>query len=169
MLRLPLLVALGALFVPAVSAPPAVSHGPHGVIEMHEKLFAALDRGDADAAAAFVAVDRKAQPRSVTMYLVDAKGEPLAATHAGEARDILAKLAAEAKHAGGTWSTKLVREQADCDSPELSYAILELERTHAIDGKTEVKRYRSSSLVRHEDGGWKLFHWHVSPADAQAR
>ena len=154
------------LAVPRGAPPSAL--GPGAVIEMHKQLFAALDRGDADAAREFVEGDRKATPRTSTMFLIDGSGAPVKASDADESRDLLARLAAESKKAGGIWTTTLTSEAADCYSPELSYAVLELERSHAIGDKTEVRRYRSTSLVRYADKGWKIFHWHVSPADAVA-
>lgn len=160
---------LGGSWLAVPRAAPPSALGPGAVIEMHKQLFAALDRGDADAAREFVEGDRKATPRTSTMFLVDASGAPVKATDADESRDLLARLAGQAKSAGGTWATTLTSEAADCYSPELSYAVLELERSHTVGGKTEVRRYRSTSLVRYADKGWKIFHWHVSPADEPAR
>jgi hypothetical protein len=152
-----------------LSSAPRPAPGPGGILAMHKELFAAIDRGDGEAAGAFVAGDRKVMPRTPTLFLdVDAGGAdaPLKAADAEEARELLARLAAGAKRSGGGWTTTITSEQADCYASELSYAVLEFERAHTVDGKTEVRRYRSTSLVRYESDHWRIFHWHVSRAGA---
>jgi hypothetical protein len=133
---------------------------------MHRDLFAALDRGDADAAREFVASDRKGPGGLTTCFLVDRSGRPLRSVDATSTRELLARLAGDAKAAGTGFQTKITFESADCPSGDLSYAVLEFERTRIVDEKPETRHYRGTSLVRMEGSKWKLTHWHVSEARA---
>jgi len=154
-----------AALVSAAPAPAPVP-GPGAVLSMHRALFAALDRGDADAVAAFVAPDLRGPPRTSALFLLDAAGEPVVARGADASRDLLAVLARGSRAAGGTWTTTMSREEAECHSSEVSYATFEFERVHEVDGRRVARRYLSSSLACYEAGAWRVFHWHVSPAPA---
>ena len=145
------------------AARPAPALGPGAVLEMQKQLLAAIDRGDADAARAFVDADN----REVVFFGLDG-GTPVVAEDAAKAGDMLGKLARDAKSAGGTWTTTIASWKADCPSAGLSYAVLELDRAHVVDGKSSVQHLRSTSLVHYADGKWKLFHWHISPAGESA-
>ena len=147
------LPALLALALPP-AAPPAA--GPGAILAMQKALFAAIDRGDADAAGKFVASDRKGPGGMTSLFLVDRSGAAMSATDASSARAALAKLAAESKAAGGTFETKIVGESADCPDSELSFAVLEFERTHTAGGKVETRRYRGTLLARYEGSEWKV-------------
>jgi len=63
-----------------------------------------------------------------------------------------------ARFAGG--STRIVGGWSDCPRGELSWAALELEHTPA---EGPAQRWRSTSLSRHEKGGFRLYLWHLSP------
>jgi hypothetical protein len=159
------LPALLALALPPTPTPVARAPiGPGAILAMHRDLFAAIDRGDGAAAAAFLGSDRKGPGGSTSLFLLDRAGAPTRATGATDARELLAKVAAESKSAGGTFQTRITTEIAECPASELAFAVLELERVHAHDGREEVRRYRSTSLVRYEESGWKLLHWHLSAA-----
>lgn len=152
-----------AAFPPAgpVRAP---APGPGAILHMHRSLFAALDRGDAEAAMAFVAPDLNGPPRKSSLFLVGMAGEPVVSTTAAASSELLAVLAKESGAAGGTWKTTMSRETAECDSGEVSYATFEFERVHEVDGRKVARRYLSTSLACYEKGEWRIFHWHVSPA-----
>lgn len=154
------------------SAPPLgpTMLGPGAVIDAHKKLFAALDAHRADDAIALVDTTGEAgfsdgedggiaRPSAV---LVDDGGAPVLASGAEAVKKAVRDLAKE--DGLPAWTTRIVRSRADCASAELSYAVLEIERTRGV--KAGTKRYRSTSLVRLVDGTWRLFHWHLSPADA---
>ena len=169
------LAAVFALtFVPLTPAAPLAPLGPGAVIELHERLFAAIDRDDREAIASMLMESSAGieqgesgewlEPAGFLVFGWGAAG-PLAA-----ARDPQAGVAALASLAEGPdksadrWRTKIERAWADCDSERVSYAMLEFrrERTHA--GQSEVRRFRSTSLVAYTKTGWKLWHLHVSPA-----
>ena len=158
------LLLFPALLTLASRPAPLPAPGPGGILAMHRDLFAAIDRGDADAATAFLAADRKGPGGSTTLFLLDRAGAPIAARGAPDARETLARFAPESKASGGTVQTRITSESADCPTSDLAFAVLELERVHARDGKEVVRRYRSTSLVRFEDSKWKLCHWHLSAA-----
>ena len=156
-MRLPVLVLALA------SLSPAPLPGPGAVIDMHVRLFAALDAGDSEAAQAFLT----GSPY-FGLFLVDGEGRPAKATSLQEGKDLLARLAGEAKKAGGTWRTAIVSDKAECTSPEFGFATLEFRREHTVDGKTVARTWRSTSLGNYRAGQWRLFHWHVSPGEAVA-
>lgn len=159
------LAALATLSVAALSLSPkrAVAQpallGPGGIVEMHEELFAALDRFDLAAAQEVLDVDRKGRP--VVLMLDDGGDTPITS----RTRD-------GAKKALQDWSTstglgtRIVSQQAECPSEGMSFAVLEFERIQQFtDGTRRLRRFRSTSLVRMTKGKWKLFHLHVSPAE----
>jgi len=156
-------LVLPALFTLALRPAPQPAAGPGAVMAMQRDLFAAIDRGDGEAARSFVASDRKGPGGMTTLFLIDRAGTLVRATDSGSARDALARLAGESKVAGGSFATKITMESADCPSSDLSYAVIEFERVHTLDGKVDTRRYRGTLLVRHEESGWKVTHWHVSP------
>lgn len=162
-----MLLTLPALFTLALAPAPPPIIGPGGVLAMQRDLFAAIDRGDGDGAGNFVAADRKGPGGMTSLFLVDRSGALVRAADASSCRDALARLAAESKAAGGTFATKITWESADCPSSELSYAVIEFDRAHTLDGKVETRRYRGTLLVRMEGSEWKVAHWHVSPAAAR--
>jgi hypothetical protein len=158
------LLTLPALLALVLSPATQPSAGPGAILAMQKALFAAIDRGDAEAAGAFVAPDRKGPGGMTSFFLVDRSGAALRATDASSARQVLAKLAAESKAAGGTFETRITTEIADCPDSELSFAVLEFERKSTAQGKVETRRYRGTLLCRYEGDSWKVSHWHVSPA-----
>lgn len=140
-------------------ASPAPALGPGAVLEMQKQFFAAIDRGDADAARAFVDVGNS----DLVFFGLDG-GTPVVADGSAKVGDMIGKLARDAKSGGGTWTTTIASWKASCGSADASYAVLELDRAHVVDGKSSVQHLRSTALVHYADGKWKLFHWHVSPA-----
>jgi SnoaL-like domain len=157
-----MLLTLPALLTLALPPAPAAPAGPGAILAMQKGLFAAIDRGDAAAAQAFVAPDRKGPGGMTSLFLVDRSGAAIRATDAQAAKELLAKLAAESKAAGGSFETKITGESAECPSSEVSYAAIEFERVHTVDGKTTKRAYRGTLLVRWEEDAWKIAHWHVS-------
>lgn len=159
MIRDLILAGLAAASIPLVAARvSAPLAGPGAVIEMHERLFAALDRCDASAARAFVVESDV----PVSLLLADANGRPAAADGVEAASALLARLAQERKSAGGTFKTKILKSRADCVSERLSYGIFEYEVMHALDDKTTTQRFTMTSLVHWTKDGMKLFHAHAS-------
>jgi ketosteroid isomerase-like protein len=152
-------VAAFAIWTFASHASPAPL-GPGAILEMHTRFFKAVDSGDADAVRAFF--DGESDAPS---FLCDASGKPVRAQNAKIAGDELARLAAQTKRDGG-YTTSMTVCKCDCPSGPMAYAVLELERKPlAKDGAAQ--HWRATSLVKYEkDGGWKLFHLHLSPADA---
>lgn len=160
-------LAGGAWLVSSSPASPVAlpaSLGPGGILEMHRHLFAAMDRGEVEAVKSFIDDDRRNSERQDSLFLVEASGAPVRAWGGAGARELLARLVEADKKSGGEWKTTITKSSAECPSGDLSYAVLEFERAHIVDGKTVLERYRSTSLVRMSEGQWKLFHWHVSPA-----
>lgn len=167
----PLVAALAsaALVVTSLAmrpAPPA-PFGPGEVIRMHTQLLDALDRGDAEKAASFVNAGVGANDDEVwtqpSLYLVDERGLPVSATTLESSRAVLGKLARASQDGGPQWSTRILRQQADCRADGIVGVVLELERSRGVKGG--VLHYRSTSLVRWTKDGFRLVHWHVSPAD----
>ncbi|MBI5363914.1 MAG: nuclear transport factor 2 family protein [Planctomycetes bacterium] len=161
------LAALAMRPEPAAPAP----FGPGAVLGLQKQLFAAIDAGD-EAKAAALLDDTKEGGWSdgenggierPTLMLLDARGLPVFAHGADAARALLAATARASKDGGPEWTTRIVRSRADCPSGELSYAVLEFERSRGVKGG--VQRYRSTVLARWTDGRMKLVHWHVSAAD----
>ncbi len=152
-----LLAPVSLALLPLAVAPGASSPGPGAVLAMHAALLAALDQGDAARAGAFVAGGD--QP---TLFLVDQLGRP--ETRQGHDR-VAAAISAWARAEGLGWKSAVTPVRADCPSGELSFAILRIERSRPRGTEQELASYLSTSLVRHEKDGWKLLHWHLSPAE----
>ncbi len=153
----PLLAFLAPTALATLSiATAATAPGGGAVLAVHAELLEALDRGDAQRAAALVA-----SGELPTLFLVDQLGR--SETRQGHDQ-VAAGIAAWARAAGGGWTTSVVPVRAECPSGELSFALLRIERRRARGEVVEVERYLSTSLVRHEKDGWKLVHWHLSPA-----
>ena len=173
LLALPIVLALLAL-APASATPQPAPLGPGGVLELHEKLFAALDKGDAAAVKTMLGGhkrglvhkdDRWAQ-EGLTMrtFLVDGKGTP----RSGDGVEAAVKLLFTwdgASKKNPRWKTTILEGWMDCPSEEISFATLQFERTRTVGDEIQTKRYRSTSLVSHTKRGWKLWHFHVSPAE----
>lgn len=145
--------------------------GPGAVLDMHKQLLAAIDAGDEAKATAVLDETKEggwtdsenggiARP---TLMLLDAHGLPVYAHGVEAARALLAQTARASKDGGPEWTTRVVRSRADCPSGDVSYAMIEFERSRGVKGG--VYRYRSTVLARWTDGKMKLFHWHVSAAD----
>jgi hypothetical protein len=159
-------LAIAAVLAPAASPAPAPLLGPGGVIEMHRQLFAALDRGDSEAVKSFVDDENRDADRQGSVFLPDVAGAPAEAWGSAGMRDLLGRFVAEQTKLGGEWKTTITRVSADCPSSAVSYALLEIARSHNADGKTDVEKYQGTGLVHFNDGHWKLFHLHLSPANA---
>jgi hypothetical protein len=174
-MRSTLFAALGgtalvlAAAIPNGSAAPSVP-GPGAVLEMHRRLFAALDAGDLERArehfvehrqgASWTADGGWTEPRGFQALLLDGEGR---AVEAAAPADAVSALAAWSRGAEGA-RTKVLGAWTDCASAELSYAILELERSEPRADGAEIRRYRLTSLVSHRNGRWVIWHVHLSPA-----
>jgi ketosteroid isomerase-like protein len=139
------------------SAPPP---GPGAVISMHIQLMRAIDGADADKAASFVG------PKTDTSMFFDRDERPEVIRGRAAVAERLSEWARESRI--GNYSTKVTPIASDCFSGDLSYAVLEIERSMKTTsgGSMVVERYVSTSLVQYREGGWKLMHWHLSPASA---
>lgn len=156
-----------AVLLSAKPSPPAL--GPGAVLALHEDLFRALDRGDGKAVAALI-VDRRGgltwekgtqwgDPGSFLAFATDPGGDPLRADSSAKGLTVLERWADEG------WSTEIERAWTDCQSPELSYAILEIARTRVEGDRSTTQRFRSTSLVSYDERAnhWSLWHIHLSP------
>lgn len=162
---------LAATLTSRTRAAAAAPVGPGVVLDMHRRFFAALDAGDAEKALAFVDTASEGGfadgadggiARPDVMWL-DEHGLPEHAHGLDAVRVLVGRHAKASIDGGPAWTTKIVKSRSDCYSAELSYAILEFERSRGVKGGTQ--RYRSTSLVRHAGDQWKLIHFHVSAAD----
>lgn len=157
-------LSAGAFYL--TSAAPSPTLGPGAILEMHKQLFAAIDKGDAEKAASFVADSGGTAEHPVTAFLIDENGKPTQAEGKTAVKELVTKLAKSSVDGGPEWTTTIVKTEADCPSGEMSWAVIEFDRNRGVKGG--LKRYRSTSLVRYVEGaGWKIWHWHVSPADEE--
>jgi hypothetical protein len=157
----PALVVLAAFAAPRSASELATPAGPGGVIHMVKKHFAALDRGDVEAALDLVAAPGETH-FPITWYDVGTDCQPLNLS----GREAVAKALAEqcAQNKAGGWTTTKIADDvhADCHSPQLGYATLTLERK--AEGQPS-QRLRMTALGCYvsEKNAWRWFHLHVSP------
>jgi hypothetical protein len=157
-------LAAGVTLALAPLNPRTPAAGPGAVIAMHQRLFRALDAGDASLARSFAtAHENSIGQADCVLYLPGEDGKLARHEGADAAGAALAAWAEASARAGGSFETKITFARDDCRSTDPSYAILEFERSHTAGGETTVRHYRSTSLVRYVDGAWKLFHWNVAP------
>ncbi len=158
--------ALGPSLGPSLA--PSPSPGPESVVHMHERLFAAIDRGDVEGALAFLHPDMHMnrawveRPCTVVLEGIDDRSQHAIGYEAS--RELVASWVRETGAAANGRETRITRWLSNCFSSELSYAIVEFERTRTVDGEAETRRYVSTSLVTRDGGSWQLTNWHVSPA-----
>ncbi len=167
-------LALVALAVPALLAlRPVPMPGPGAVEAMHKQFFAALDRGDHAAAEGFLVAEtntKDAQANRWPWIRLPVENGVLESFDGLErARQGLRRFAGSATtKTSGPATTRVVRSQADCPG-EVSYAVMEIERSVGADDARRTQRFLWTSLVRYVDGGWKIFHAHVSPIEGDAK
>jgi len=141
--------------------------GPGAVIHMHERLFAAIDSGDVDAALGFLHTDMRMEDewskRPCQVFIAEPSGVALGARNHAESRELLARFVKDQKAKGGRVKTEVVPLSTNCYSGELSYGVMELVRTRTEGKQISEERWISTALVT-EDGGWKLTHWQLAPA-----
>ena len=162
-----------------VSAARSAHPGPGAVLSMHKQLFAALDRGDVERVGGFIAESRRGASwsdasdpgkqawgaaRGFLAYLPDSEGRGVCAENEDEGVQRLIAWSQDAskKKAGG-WKTEIKRAWSDCHSEDISFAMIEFERSRSTPGGTQRERYRSTSLVSYQGGRWVLWHIHISP------
>ncbi len=170
-----LLAALAAsallLLTPRTDAARPVP-GPGAVIHMHERLFAAIDAGDVDAALGFLHADMNMKQewgkRPCQLFIAEPSGVAFGARDHAESRELLARFVKEQKAKGGRMKTEVVSLSTDCHSGELSYGVMELVRTRTEGKQVTEERWISTALVTH-DGDWKLTHWQLAPAPPAAK
>jgi ketosteroid isomerase-like protein len=147
--------------VPAASPVVPTTAGPGAVVEMHMRLFHAIDAADATKASAFVG------PAADASMIFTAEGK----TRTLRGRDkVVARVREWARKSElGDYETTIEPISADCTSGDLSYAVLDIRRTMTSTkgGPILVARYLSTSLVQYRDGGWKLLHWHLTPIEVR--
>jgi len=161
----------GSLFLAgAAPAPP----GPGQVLEMHRRLFEALDRGDVKAVGEFLTVHRTGadwspsrswtEPQGFLAYGVDLAGTPHTSGSPKEGLKRLMSWAAEGARKDSRWKTEITKAWSDCSSRDMSFLCMEFERRRPSGDGVETVKYRSTSLVSHRDGHWVIWHLHVSKA-----
>ena len=166
LITIPLALVLALASSSVADPTPLLPVGPASVIEMHQDLFRALDSGDADRAASFLHkdmfMDDKWRKRPCQLFLTDTDGSVQSSLSYVDSRKLMGDLARRFGPSSGCVKTTVRALSSDC-RVELSYAVLEIEREHRQGQKSWTERFISTSLVTH-DGGWKLTHWHLSPA-----
>ncbi len=160
---LALLAAVPAL-APSAS-PPAL--GPGAVLDMHQALFRALDEGDAGrlenllasvpSGATWSSGEGWGAPQGFLAFGPGGEGSASRAASVEDGRELLLRWAGERG-----WQTRITQGWTDCASAEISYAVLELERTRRTDSGERIERFRSTSLVSHRNGRWVIWHFHLS-------
>jgi hypothetical protein len=164
-----LLASIGLTLALASSSPASAPvRGPGAVVSMHRSFFKAVDAGQTDTAMAFLHADMQMDDeyrrRPCQIWLVGTDGEPRAAQNQAQSRELLSQWIEAERASGASYKTKITPRAADCFSAELSFAVLDIERSCTRDGETTVERWRSTSLVTY-DSDWKLTHMHISPAE----
>ena len=147
-----LALALGLALFPSAQAHPVP--GPGSVLAVHHRLLAALDRGDAGGLRACFSTSR-----GVELLLVD---EELGAPLSIDSVDALNRAFPTGENLG--WKSAITSSTTECPSGRLASGTLEFERRREVGDTSCVRRYRSTALLRHEDGELRIFYWHVSPA-----
>jgi hypothetical protein len=109
-------------------------------------------------------MDDRWRQRPCQVFFTNAAGKTRRAMNNSESRELLAEMAREGAESGGSVKTTVKPLSTDCFSAELSYAVLEVERVHERGGQTWTETFVSTSLVTYADNGWKLTHWHLTPA-----
>jgi hypothetical protein len=143
-------LSLCLAFAPVGPAPV----GGGAVIEMHKRLFAALDRGDVMGAAGVVSDGDAA----VSLVVLGADGAYRRAQGSEEMKKLLGVMAEERKKLGGKFETKILVTQAECPSEQLSWGAFELETQRAVGEKTTSTRYTMTSIARSTKDGMRLVH-----------
>jgi hypothetical protein len=163
-------LACSSLFLAPRASPPEAAPGaigPGGVIAMHESLFAALDRADAEGVKGRLGsisglgacVDSRGQWSDPPSFLV-ALIEPGAAAKTAADPAAGAEALLEWARSETPLKTRILSGWSDCYSKDIGFAILEFERRGA-DGE-RARRYQSTSFARSTDEGWKLYFWQVA-------
>lgn len=166
------LVLLFASSAKTAAASGPVALGPGGVLDLHVKLFRAVDQRDRKGVQEILEGSRRGaliangewefDGHAMRHFLPDPEGRPFVVDDEDHAAKLL--LAMDGSDSKGPWKTEVVEGWMDCPSADISFATLTIERSRALGEKTEKVRYHITSLVSHTDDGWKLWHMHLSPA-----
>ena len=183
---LPILAVVGGS-VALVSRTAAPVPGPGGVIDTMQDFITALDTGsarslgaildvqkspgfvvqpDASSKWGFKEVKRAYSPRFVDVtwddqaFSVQDRKQFIHKVHSGITRS---------KQKASGMQTKIISLRAECPSADVSYAVIEFERSYTIEGKSRgSKRMIGTALLRHvrkaKDGDpdFRIFQWHAS-------
>ncbi len=149
---------------------PLAPVGPASVIEMHQDLFRALDSGDADRATGFLHRDMfmndKWRKRPCQLFITDTDGSVQSSLSYADSRKLMQDLARRFGPSSGCVKTTIRALSSECTEP-VSYAVLEIERKYRLGNKSWTEKFISTSLITH-NSGWKLTHWHLSPAASRS-
>jgi hypothetical protein len=162
-----LFVASTGFTITSESLAPKPTLGPGAVIHMHEELFRAIDAGDAEIAIGFLHkdmdMDDKWRKRPCQIFFTDIQGKTVRAMNHSDSRKLMTRMTQRLAASEGSVKTTIRPLSSNCFSAKLSYAVLEIKRVYRHGKKSWIERFVSTSLVTH-DNGWKLTHWHLSPA-----
>lgn len=143
----------------AVAPAPNPNPGPSNVLAVHQRLFRALETGDRDALRACFSTERDVE----LLVVGEDRGEPIELGAVDHLGSVFSRVTTAGDDIG--WTTTITRSTTACPSGSLAAGTLEFERRGELDGHTVVRRYRSTALLRNEDGALRIFHWHLSPAE----
>jgi hypothetical protein len=141
----------------AAAAGDAARPGPGALIELHERIFRALDGMDADALRSELLLDER-----FVLYAQGPAG-PQRAQGEGQVWAWFQERIESRRAAGGRFRTRITWSHAECSSPDLGAAVLECVQTHEKDGATGEATFRLTALATWQDGRFRLRHWHLSP------
>lgn len=170
------IAAFAALAIPHTTSPaPHAAAGPGAVIEAVRQLLAAQSAADADAIMRVLDtsgdhlygfdLDADGKAKEVTedatmaFYDVTSDGKAIAANNAHAATKLLFACS-------GKRTLRSIR--ANCHSAECSMATCEFDCVTGAGDKATTTRMRATALLRYDDKrhGFRVFHWHASPATA---
>lgn len=144
-------------------ADPAPAPGPGAIIDLHVRIFRALDTVDPAALR-----DELALGDDFVVYGPGPNG-PVRAQGEAEVWNWFKDAFEATKAAGGTFSTKITWSHADCHSPELGYGLIEFTRTQVKDGVTTEAHFRATALASWDKGHCRLRHWHLTSIPHEPR
>jgi len=156
-----LTLALTTLAVWSARVPhaDASSPGPGSVLAVHHRLLRALETGDRAAQRACFS-----SRRDVELSLVgEDRGEPIEVASVDELGKAFSRRRATGESLG--WTSAILESTTECPSGDLAAGTIVFERRCELGCREGVRRYRSTALLRREDGALRIHHWHVSPAE----
>ena len=188
-LAFPLVAILGAGMT-LLPARPTTPPGPGGVIDTVKDFITALDSGHTKTLAAVLDVQvrgrdgmivvpdqekpwgfRQAQTTPSPRFVdVAWDGHTIAESDRKQFLHHVHSDIARTKVAGRGMASKIISIRADCPSADVSYAIVEFERSYTVAGKSQgTQRFIATALLRHVEKkastsapDFRIFHLHAT-------